>query len=210
MCPKWRARGPTCSVYWYWPIRCSVTGFMLEEVMSDSPSVSKKGHWLFLCNFDHSSYSNNYASKIYFVCYMFNCCMYFKLDLSFYMFVIIFWMRRMVKVAKKSQWWQIFWSRGSIWEEEKRLREEVRTRSKVSDDQMFECDKVGRRQIYFFETKISHLYWLLITGTIFMYYAYDDSFLRQRFLLFIDYSLREQSSCTMHIRIQEWRCNIYP
>jgi hypothetical protein len=39
-----------------------------------TPSVSK--YWssltFFFCNFDHSSYSKNCASRIYFACYMFN------------------------------------------------------------------------------------------------------------------------------------------
>jgi hypothetical protein len=47
---------------------------------------------------------------------MFYCCMYFKLDLSFYMFAIIFWIRRMVKVVRKSQRQQIFRYGGNTWE----------------------------------------------------------------------------------------------
>jgi hypothetical protein len=39
--------------------------------------------------------------KVYFVCHILYCCMYFKLDLSFFMFAIIFWIRRMVKVSRK-------------------------------------------------------------------------------------------------------------
>jgi hypothetical protein len=55
----------------------------------------------FFHNFDHSSYSKNYAIIIYFACYMLYYCKYFKLNLSFYTFAIIFWIRRMVKVEKK-------------------------------------------------------------------------------------------------------------
>jgi hypothetical protein len=62
-----------------------------ETCLLNIPSVSKYLSLLtFFYNFDHSSYSKNCASTIYFVCYMFYCCMYFKLDLSFYMFAIIF------------------------------------------------------------------------------------------------------------------------
>jgi hypothetical protein len=63
----------------------------------------------FFYNFDHSSYSKNCASTIYFVCYMLYYCMYCKLDLSFYTFVIIFWIWWIVRVARKSQQRQIFW-----------------------------------------------------------------------------------------------------
>jgi hypothetical protein len=56
----------------------------------------------FFYNFDNSSYSKNCASAIYFVCYMLYCCnMYFKFGLSFYMFAIIFRIRRRVKVERK-------------------------------------------------------------------------------------------------------------
>jgi hypothetical protein len=41
-------------------------------------------------NFEHLSRSKNYASIIYFACYMFYYCRYFKLDLSFYTFARIF------------------------------------------------------------------------------------------------------------------------
>jgi hypothetical protein len=41
-------------------------------------------------NFDHSSYSKNYASIIYFVCYVLCYCRHFKFDLPFYVFAIIF------------------------------------------------------------------------------------------------------------------------
>jgi hypothetical protein len=44
----------------------------------------------FFYYFDHLSYSKNCASTIYFVCCMLYYCMYFKLDLSFYMFLIFF------------------------------------------------------------------------------------------------------------------------
>jgi hypothetical protein len=44
----------------------------------------------FFYNFDPSSYSKKFASTIYFVCYMIYYRMYFKLDLSFYIFAIIF------------------------------------------------------------------------------------------------------------------------
>jgi hypothetical protein len=44
----------------------------------------------FFHNFDHSSYSKNYVSIIYFSCYMLYYCRYFKHDLSFYTFAIIF------------------------------------------------------------------------------------------------------------------------
>jgi hypothetical protein len=61
------------------------------ETFVNTTSVSKYLSPLtFFYNFDHSSYSKNFASTIYFVCYMLKYCMYFKLDLSFYMFAIIF------------------------------------------------------------------------------------------------------------------------
>jgi hypothetical protein len=44
----------------------------------------------FFYNFYHSSYPENYAITIYFIYYILHCCMYFKLDLLFYMFAIIF------------------------------------------------------------------------------------------------------------------------
>jgi hypothetical protein len=44
----------------------------------------------FFHNVDHSSYSKNYASIIYFACYVLYYCGYFKFDLSFYTFEIIF------------------------------------------------------------------------------------------------------------------------
>jgi hypothetical protein len=44
----------------------------------------------FFSQLDQSSYSKNYASIIYFECYKFYNCRYFKLDLSFYTFTIIF------------------------------------------------------------------------------------------------------------------------
>jgi hypothetical protein len=90
-------------------ILCKI-GFSTKKMfVKCTPSVSKYLSPLtFFYNFDHSSYSKNCASTIYFVYYILYCCMYFKLDLSFYMFVIIFWVRWMIKVARKSQWRQIF------------------------------------------------------------------------------------------------------
>jgi hypothetical protein len=44
----------------------------------------------FFHNFDYSSYSKNYASIIYYAYYILYYCWYFKLDLSFYTFAIIF------------------------------------------------------------------------------------------------------------------------
>jgi hypothetical protein len=43
----------------------------------------------FFHKFDHSSYSKNYERVIYFACYMLYYCRYFKLDLPFYIFVVI-------------------------------------------------------------------------------------------------------------------------
>jgi hypothetical protein len=51
---------------------------------------------------------------IYFARYILYYCSYFKLDLSFYTFVIIFRIRRMVEVVGKNQWRQIFRYGGSI------------------------------------------------------------------------------------------------
>jgi FtsH-binding integral membrane protein len=57
-------------------------------------SVSKYLSLLtFFYNFDHLSYPKNYTSTKYFVHYMFLYCMYFKFDLSFYIFAIIFGIR---------------------------------------------------------------------------------------------------------------------
>jgi hypothetical protein len=56
-----------------------------------------------------------FASTVYFICYMLYYCMYFKLDLSFYMFAIFFWIRRMVKVARKNQWRQYFDTEGVLY-----------------------------------------------------------------------------------------------
>jgi hypothetical protein len=44
--------------------------------------------FLQLCSF--VLFKKKIAGTSYFVCYMFYCCMYFKLDLSFHMFAIIF------------------------------------------------------------------------------------------------------------------------
>jgi hypothetical protein len=41
-------------------------------------------------NFDHSSYTKNYARTIYFVCYVLYYYKYFKLDLPFYIFATVF------------------------------------------------------------------------------------------------------------------------
>jgi hypothetical protein len=68
-----------------------------DETMTGNVVVSYSLHVeifvvidFFCYNFDHSSYSKNCASTIYFVCYMLYYCMYFNLDVSFYMFPIIF------------------------------------------------------------------------------------------------------------------------
>jgi hypothetical protein len=81
--------------------------------LNDTLSVSKYLSLLtFFNNFDHLSYSKNCASIIF--CLLYDLLLYvFKLDLSFYMFVITFLIRRMVKVARKSQQRQIFWYGGS-------------------------------------------------------------------------------------------------
>jgi hypothetical protein len=68
----------------------------------------------FFHNFDHSSYSKNYASIIYFAYYILYYCWYFKLDLTFYIFAIIFGIRRMVKVGRKNQQRQVFRYGGSM------------------------------------------------------------------------------------------------
>jgi hypothetical protein len=44
----------------------------------------------FFYNFNHSSYSRKISKYNFFVCYMLYYFMYCKIDLSFYMFVIIF------------------------------------------------------------------------------------------------------------------------
>jgi hypothetical protein len=87
--------------------------FFTKIFILNTPSRSKYlSPLIFSSNFDHLSYSKNYASIIYYAGYMLYYCTYFKFDLSFYIFVIIFWIRRMVKVVKK--WW-IFRYGGSIW-----------------------------------------------------------------------------------------------
>jgi hypothetical protein len=42
-------------------------------------------------------------------------CMYFNLDVSFYMFPIIFWIRQIVKVTIKRRQRQIFWYGGGMY-----------------------------------------------------------------------------------------------
>jgi hypothetical protein len=60
-------------------------------VLNGTPSLAKYlSPLIFFYNFDHSSYSKNCSITIYFVLNMLYCCMYFNLDLSFYMFAIIF------------------------------------------------------------------------------------------------------------------------
>jgi hypothetical protein len=50
----------------------------------------------------YSSYRNTCRYWFFpIVCYMFYYCMYFKHDLSFYKFAIIFWIRRMITVVRK-------------------------------------------------------------------------------------------------------------
>jgi hypothetical protein len=88
---------------------------LILNVVNYTPYVSKYLSPLtFFYNFDYSSYAKNFAITIYFVCYMIYCCMHFKLDLSIYMFAIIFWIEQMVKVVRKNQQQQIFWYEGSI------------------------------------------------------------------------------------------------
>jgi hypothetical protein len=57
---------------------------------------------------------------------------YFKLDLLFYMFAMIFLIRRMVKVAKKSQQRQVFWIRRMV----------KVAKKKVNNDKYFETEGV--------------------------------------------------------------------
>jgi hypothetical protein len=52
----------------------------------------------------------NYASTIGFVCYMLYYCRYFKLDLHFFIFAIIFWIRWMIKVATMTTIFRYWWS----------------------------------------------------------------------------------------------------
>jgi hypothetical protein len=51
----------------------------------------------FSCYFDHSSLSKNCASGICFVCYMLYYRRHFKIDLSFYIFAITFFVRIILK-----------------------------------------------------------------------------------------------------------------
>jgi hypothetical protein len=69
--------------------------------------------WLFLITLIIHIIQKNYVNIIYFVCDMLYYYRYFKHDLTFCMFAINFWIRRMVKVVRKNQRWQIFWYEGN-------------------------------------------------------------------------------------------------
>ena len=65
--------------------------------------------------FDYSSYLKNFRIIIYFVCDLLYYQKYFKYDLSFFfIFALIFQIKRMFKRCKKNSKRHLLWDGGSI------------------------------------------------------------------------------------------------